>query len=325
MIMKIFVIMPFSETTATHDEKYWDYFYKKVCDIVHRKNYETIKKMFNVHDFKISRASAPQGNITKSILIDLKESDIVIAILTDQNPNVFYELGVRHTQSNKTIMLCEKSQRIPFDLSVYGVGFYKDNKLRFRYIEKELLERLKQIALNRDKPDNPFYDFVISSKSSIGLQKPEIKVSIVNQIDGEPLPYPPMFYREALRKGGGEVDYKDRTFFTFIIELMNYGTEPISLFDSKLQVTISSQNFSTDTLYHESHIDTAKGYISIRPKYKKKFTLEPREIYQDHIAFVLDQSVPKEISEICGNVYVIDMFGNEYSSPEIKFAPSPYC
>ena len=323
--MKIFVIMPFSETTVTHDEKYWDCFYKKVCDIVRIKNYETIKNLFNVPDFEIYRASAPQGNITKSILIDLKESEVVIAILTDQNPNVFYELGIRHTQSNKTIMLCEKSQKIPFDLSVYGVGFYKDNKFRFRYIEKELMVRFKEIASNRNKPDNPFFDFVISSRGSAELQKPDIKVSIVDQIEGEPLPYPPMFYREALRKGGGEVDYKDRTFFTFIIELVNYDTEPISLFDSKLQVTISSQNFSTDTLYHENRIETAKTSVIIRPKYKKKFTLEPRKIYHDHIAFILDQSVPKEISEICGNVYVIDMFGNEYSSPEIKFAPSPYC
>ena len=112
--MKIFVIMPFSKTTEKHTKKYWDYFFKKIQYIIRRKNYKTLKKLFKAREIKVDRASAPQGNIAKSILKDLKESDIVIAVLTDRNPNVFYELGIRHSQSNKTIMLCEESQKIPF-------------------------------------------------------------------------------------------------------------------------------------------------------------------------------------------------------------------
>ncbi|MCK4308316.1 hypothetical protein KAW50_08835, partial [candidate division WOR-3 bacterium] len=114
--MKIFVIMPFSKTTERHNKRYWDDFFKKVRDIISLNKYETIKKLFGVSDFEVHRASAPQGNIIKSILRDLTKSDIVIAILTDHNANVLYELGIRHTQSPGTIMLCEESQDIPFDL-----------------------------------------------------------------------------------------------------------------------------------------------------------------------------------------------------------------
>lgn len=315
--------MPFSKTTEKHDKKYWDYFFRKVCDIIRRKNYETIKKLFNVPDFQIYRASAPQGNITGSILKDLKESDIVIAVLTDHNPNVFYELGIRHTQSNKTVMLCEESQKIPFDLSNYGVGLYEDNRVRYRRIEKELLERLEQIALNPGKPDNPFFDFIVNPQPSVKSEKPEIKVSIVNQIEGESRSHPPMFYREAKRLGGGQVAYQNRTFFTFIIELLNYNTEPISIVDTILEGSISTQQFSTNEVYHQNSVETARASVIIRPKYKKKFTLEPRKIYQDRAAFLLDRLVPKNISEIAGKVHVIDMFDNKYSSSEVKFIP--YC
>jgi hypothetical protein len=322
--MKIFVIMPFSKTTETHDKKYWDYFFRKVSDIIRRKNYVTIKKLFNVPEFQIHRASAPQGNIIGSILKDLKESDIVIAVLTDHNPNVFYELGIRHTQCKKTIMLCEESQDIPFDLKSYGVGLYKDNRVRYKRIEKELLQRLEQIALNPGKPDNPFFDFIVNLQPSIESQKPEIKVSIVNQIEGESSSHPPMFYREAKRLGGGEVAYQDRTFFTFIIELLNYNTEPISIVDTVLEGSISSDPFSTNNVYHENWVETGRARVGIRPRYKKKFTLEPRKIYQDQAAFVLDRSVPKEISEISAKVHVIDMFDNKYSSSEVKFIPCPW-
>ena len=315
--------MPFSKTEGKHDKKYWDYFFSRIESIC-KKNQETIEKMFNVTTFKIHRASAPQGNIVKSILKDLKDSDIVIAVLTDHNANVFYELGIRHAQTNKTIMLCEESQDIPFDLKNYGVGLYKDNKLRYKHIEKELLERFEQIASNPRMPDNPFFDFFKSKQEPTKHKKTEIKVNIVNEIEGELVSYPPKFYREALRKGGGEVDYKDHTFFTFIIELTNYSNEPISIIDTILEGSFSSQNFSTDKVYYGSGFETAKASLTNRSTYKKKFTLAPYELHPEHVTFILDQPVSKEISEISARVHVIDMFNNKYTSPEIKFTPSPY-
>ena len=158
--MKIFVIMPFSQTTEKHTEKYWDEFYKSIYQIIKEKNFNIIKSLFGVDDFELYRASAPQGNIVKGIIKDLIESDIVISILTDHNPNVFYELGIRHTQPNKnTIMLCEDVISIPFDLKNYGVGIYKDNTRRSSKIEQELIKRFKEIASNLSNPDNPFLDF----------------------------------------------------------------------------------------------------------------------------------------------------------------------
>ena len=50
------------------------------------------------------------GSIIKDILQSLLNAHVVIADLTNQNPNVFYELGVRHALRPRTILIAEKSE-----------------------------------------------------------------------------------------------------------------------------------------------------------------------------------------------------------------------
>lgn len=56
------------------------------------------------------------GEITDQIFRRLRDDDIVMADLTDANPNVMYELGLRHTRSKLTIQIGEFG-RLPFDVS----------------------------------------------------------------------------------------------------------------------------------------------------------------------------------------------------------------
>jgi hypothetical protein len=57
------------------------------------------------------------GQITTQIIQKTVNSDIVIADLTNQNPNVFYELAIRHAAREPFIQIIAKDQDIPFDLS----------------------------------------------------------------------------------------------------------------------------------------------------------------------------------------------------------------
>jgi hypothetical protein len=59
---------------------------------------------------------ARAGEITEQIFRRLRDDDVVIADLTDANPNVMYELGLRHTQEKLTIQIGEYG-RLPFDIS----------------------------------------------------------------------------------------------------------------------------------------------------------------------------------------------------------------
>lgn len=56
------------------------------------------------------------GLITSQIINLIMESPLVIADLTDSNPNVFYELAIRHAIRKPYIQVITKGQEIPFDL-----------------------------------------------------------------------------------------------------------------------------------------------------------------------------------------------------------------
>lgn len=70
--------------------------------------------------YEIIRADkeAKPGQIDSQIINAMFDANLVIANLTEQNANVFYELGIRHTASKPTIHMIDKSEVIPFDNSL---------------------------------------------------------------------------------------------------------------------------------------------------------------------------------------------------------------
>ncbi|MEU3454741.1 hypothetical protein ABZ671_14220 [Micromonospora sp. NPDC006766] len=56
------------------------------------------------------------GLITSQVLDHIIRNDLVIADLTDQNANVFYELAVRHALRKPFVQLMAKEQQLPFDV-----------------------------------------------------------------------------------------------------------------------------------------------------------------------------------------------------------------
>ncbi|MFG1775833.1 hypothetical protein ACGFIG_05300 [Micromonospora sp. NPDC049048] len=57
------------------------------------------------------------GLITSHILTRIANDPLVIADLTDANPNVYYELAVRHVLRKPFIQLIDSAQRLPFDVA----------------------------------------------------------------------------------------------------------------------------------------------------------------------------------------------------------------
>lgn len=56
------------------------------------------------------------GVITSQTIDGPLNSDLVVADLTDHNPNVFYELAVRHAVAKPFIQLIAEGQNLPFDI-----------------------------------------------------------------------------------------------------------------------------------------------------------------------------------------------------------------
>lgn len=64
------------------------------------------------------------GIITSQVINHVIADDLVVADLTDSNPNVFYELAVRHASRKPVVQILEKSKRLPFDVSNQRTIFF---------------------------------------------------------------------------------------------------------------------------------------------------------------------------------------------------------
>jgi hypothetical protein len=58
---------------------------------------------------------ADPGMIGDRVVSDIINADLVVADLTDLNPNVFYELGIRHSTEKPTIHVARAGTPLPFD------------------------------------------------------------------------------------------------------------------------------------------------------------------------------------------------------------------
>jgi hypothetical protein len=80
--------------------------------------------------YSVLRADKLSGSvIMEDIIAMLHDADIVIADLTDMNPNVFYELGLRQASKGKCInIICNSTHaKLPFDISYYRAHHYTIN------------------------------------------------------------------------------------------------------------------------------------------------------------------------------------------------------
>jgi predicted nucleotide-binding protein len=93
------------------------------------------------------------GTITQQVTKLLLEVDLVIADLTNNNPNVLYELGVRHATQLPVIMIARQGERLPFDVAAYRTLFYElETPSGVHKFKLELEESLNNVAAGRIPP-----------------------------------------------------------------------------------------------------------------------------------------------------------------------------
>ncbi|HJQ39883.1 MAG TPA: hypothetical protein VKB93_22300 [Thermoanaerobaculia bacterium] len=78
---------------------------------------------FGIPVIRADRISKP-GDVTEQIYRNLRDAHLVVADLTGANPNVMYELGLRHTTGKLTIQIGERG-RLPFDVNVIRTILFK--------------------------------------------------------------------------------------------------------------------------------------------------------------------------------------------------------
>lgn len=89
------------------------------------------------------------GLIVADIVSQIINADLVIADITPQNPNVFYEVGYSHASGKQTILLCERGKTLPFDVSPFRVLFYDNTIAGKSQLERGLRNHLAAVATQR--------------------------------------------------------------------------------------------------------------------------------------------------------------------------------
>ena len=124
------------------------------------------------------------GSITKQIISEIYNAELVIANLTNRNPNVMYELAFRHSLGKPVIMIAESGTNIPTDIIMERTIFYHNDAQGVLELRDALEKAESEIDFN--KTGSPIHDVlhsILLDKNIIQLSQKE------SQTEQEVLPY----------------------------------------------------------------------------------------------------------------------------------------
>jgi len=110
---------------------------------------EVIKPVTETFGYECIRADEffTTGMILEDIISSIKGASIIIADITPNNPNVFYEVGYAHAINKPTILLCGKTRdKLPFDVSSFRTLFYENTIAGKSAVEVKLKKYLESIG-----------------------------------------------------------------------------------------------------------------------------------------------------------------------------------
>ena len=88
------------------------------------------------------------GLIIADITRQISQSAAVVADITPDNPNVFWEVGYAHALQKPTILIAEHERKLPFDVSPFRTLFYENTIAGKAKIEGGLQRHLEAIQQN---------------------------------------------------------------------------------------------------------------------------------------------------------------------------------
>jgi hypothetical protein len=141
-----FVISPIGEDDSDTRKRSDQVLKHIITGAVEQLGYEVVRA---------DKISEP-GIITHQILQHIVDAPLVIADLTDRNPNVFYELALRHAIRKPLIQLIKKGELIPFDVAATRIiQFDLHNLDSVDAAKVEIIAQVKSLEAGKNDTDNP--------------------------------------------------------------------------------------------------------------------------------------------------------------------------
>lgn len=141
--------------------------------------------------FKSKRADSlfRPSPIIKDIWEYINNSKILIADITDLNPNVMYELGLAHAIAKPVILISDSTKNVPFDLRLLRILIYNTKKPSWSIdLKTKISNSIKEII---ESPTDSILQAFLSIKpklhesEQITSELIEIKQLIMNQLTNE--------------------------------------------------------------------------------------------------------------------------------------------
>lgn len=244
-----FVIMPFGKEETPEYKKWLDIF----NDIIQKAVVES-GRVAEESCYRVDLLDNP-GSICKDILNGLTESEIVIADLSEKNPHVLYELGIRHSLRSGTILIAQSMNDIPFHLKTYRTAIYNypvSNLEKEAEFKSKIKRFIESILKGDSKADSPVFD-------NIPTLRPIANLSEVIDID--------MPIRQI--RGGQESHLYE---ISITITNNDFRKKTAILFDVYFPGRIPIQHRNNSLAVPESE---RKGYIRYRAR--EEFSINPND------------------------------------------------
>lgn len=170
-LAQCFIIMPFSQTEH-HSEEYWnEHFLLRLKPLVE-----------SCTNFKVIRSEPLRQDILRQIINDLVFSSVVIADLTDNNSNVYWELGVRQSFRHGTVTIAEEKSKIPFDIASKSILTYKPEDFDGdKYFKNQFKKAVSDCVSNPKRPDSAVLETITGRGSVYAVIRHE---ELIRRIDG---------------------------------------------------------------------------------------------------------------------------------------------
>lgn len=99
------------------------------------------------------------GSINDRVIKSVYDADLVIANLTNTNPNVMFELAIRYSFGKPAIVIAEDGTKLPFDVIDENTIFYRNDPTGANELRQKLIEFEKAI-ISEDKKFGPVYKVI---------------------------------------------------------------------------------------------------------------------------------------------------------------------
>lgn len=146
---KCFIITPIGDADSEIFRMAKGVIESVIKPVLQKYRYDDIKPAYEINEI---------GMISTQIINRIINDDLVIANLTGNNPNVMYELCLRHVTAKPIIHICQYGTNLPFDIKDSRTIFYRDDMLGVQDLTKQMEGFLNKIDYSKEYMDNPVYN-----------------------------------------------------------------------------------------------------------------------------------------------------------------------